>query len=325
MKDTLYLHNEADEADIIAAGAQDPLYGEVQPDNFTAYARIRFGKCLPLIAGPESISGSVFGMHPAVIARSYQGILHKQMNMGHKVTYLGAKEDRICGCVLGAGFPEEPEGGWVIPESVSAAPSIEAFCVLHKQAKGVSKMLGDHLAGKVKMAVSMEFSFFWNEVGIYVPDENLVYERDKLPSSLKNMVVEDSKGKLILRKTARNPQLVLAIGGNSGRIIFSGVGYTDNPAESTAAVDSFAAEHREGMLVCGAGAAEVEQWAPAMPVCWSGGQYNRGTIAAVHYEGSKSLFGKTLSASFENPVLEIKLPDGKKILRRSASVKKNFA
>lgn len=322
--ETFHLTNENQECEIIAAGAEDPLFGEVKPDGFTAYSRISFGRSLPLVAGPEMISGSVFGIHPAVLARSASGIVHKQMNMGHKVTYLGAREDRICGCVLGASFPEEPEGGWVIPPTVESAPAITAFAALFKQAKGVDKMLGDHLSGKVRMAVSMEFTFFWEEVGIYIPEENEVYHRDNLPRSIQGMVFNDDKGRLLIRNTARNPKLVLAIGGKDGRMIFSGVGYTPTPADPTAYVDTIAAEHREGMMVCGSGAPE-EIWTPGMPVTWPGGQYGRGTIAAVIMEGEKTLHGKTLQGSFENPALEIRLPNSVRILRSADSVKKNFA
>lgn len=319
------LLNENEECEIIAAGEKDQFFGEAKPDQFTAYSRIKFGKCLPLITGPESVSGQIFGMHPAVVARSYPGILHKQMNMGHTVTYLGSKEDRICGCVLGASYPEEPEGGWEVPASIEEAPSITAFAALFKQAKGVDKMLGNHLSGKVKMAVSMEMIYFWNEMGIYVPEENKVYNRNEIPRSIQGHIFEDQKGRLLIRNSARSPKLVLAIGGTRGRVVFSGVAYTDNPAESTAEVESIAAERREGMLVCGAGAADAAQvWSPQMPVAWNGGQYGKGVIVAVHLEGLKSLHHKTMLASFENPVLEIMLPNGVKILRSADSVRKNF-
>jgi hypothetical protein len=321
-QESFHLTNENEECEIIAAGAADPVFGEARPDRFTAYSRVTFARSLPHVAGPEMISGSVFGIHPAVVARSAHGIVHKQMNMGHKVTYLGAKEDRICGCVLAASYPEEPEGGWEIPASAGEAPVITAFAALFKQAKGVDKMLGDHLSGKVRMAVSMEFSFFWEEAGIYVPDENKVYHRSEIPRALQGMVFEDEKGRLLIRKSARNPKLVLAIGGKDGRLVFSGVGYTANPADVTATVDAIAAERREGMMVCGAPDADV--WTPGMPVAWVGGEHGRGTIACVHVEGRPSRHGKVLAASFANPALEITLPNGVRILRSASSVRKNF-
>ena len=313
---TIHLPNINRECDIIAAGL-DPVFGDVIPDQWTAYARIRFGKSLPLVAGPESISGAVFGLHPAVIGRSFQTIVHKQMNLGHKLKILGAKEDRICGCVLQCAFPEEPDGGWVVPSSVEDAPHITAFAALFKQASGVPKMLGDHLGGKVKMSVSMEFTYYHDEVGIYDPASNMTYDRADIPKALLGFLAEDEKGRLIIRKNSRTPALVLAIGGLNGRVWFSGVGYTDRPAESSAGIESIAAA-RQGLMVCSVSEAPV--FAPGMPVKWDGGFWGWGTVLSVHFDGERSAHSMTICATNENPVLEILLPDGVKIIRLASSV-----
>ena len=317
----LHLSNLDRECDIIAANTPDPVFGEATPDDWSAYARIRFGKSLPMVAGPESISGAVFGIHPAVIARSFNTILHKQMNLGHQLKSLGAKRDRIVGCVLQCAFPEEPEGGWQVPATVDDAPHITAYATIFKQAEGVSDMLGKHLGGKVKMAVSMEFTYYHDEVGIYDPANGMTYDRADIPKNLQGFLAEDAKGRLLIRKNSRNPALVLALGGLTGRIWFSGVGYTDRPAESTAGIDSIAAaQHREGMMVCQV--AEMPAFAPGMQVVWEGGLYGRGKVAAVHLGGTHILHGKMLTASSEDPVLKIALPDGVSILRRASSVSK---
>lgn len=313
-----YLPNIDRECDIIAADSPDPVFGEATPDNWSAYARIRFGKSLPMVAGPESISGAVFGIHPAVLARSFNTILHKQMNLGHQLKSLGSKRDRIVGCVLQCAFPEEPEGGWLVPDSVEEAPHITAYATLFKQAEGVSDMLGKHLGGKVKMAVSMEFTYYHDEVGIYDPVSGITYDRMDIPASLKGFIAEDAKGRLLVRKNSRQPALVLALGGVTGRIWFSGVGYTDRPAESTAGIEHIAASKREGMMVCQV--AEMPLFAPGMEVKWQGGLYGRGRVSAVHLGGTHTLHSKTLTATAEEPVLLIKLPDGVSVLRRSSSV-----
>ncbi len=318
---TFALPNFENDCDIIAAG-KDPVFGKVTPDQWTAYSTIKFARSLPMVAGPESISGAVFGIHPAVIARSYQGIRHKQMNMGHKLVSLGEKEDRICGCVLQCAFPAEPEGGWVIPDTVDEAPSITAFAALFKQAKGVPKMLGDHLGGKVKMSVSMELTYFHDEVGIYDPVNRMTYDRADIPKNLSSLYFEDDHGRIIVRRNSRNPALVLALGGLTGQVWFSGVGYTDRPAESTASIDSIAATRREGeLIVCGC-AEEAPAFAPGMEVKWVGGEFNRGRVVAAHMEGTHKLAGKTLVATSEDPALVISLPNGVRILRRSSSVVK---
>jgi len=318
--ETLILPNLDARCDIVAAGA-DPVFGDVTPDQWTAYARVRFGKALPMVVGPESISGAVFGIHPAVLARSWQGVIHKQVNMGHTLRALNKKEDRICGCVLQAAFPEEPDGGWVIADSIEDAPHITAFSALFKQAHGVPKMLGDHLGGKVEMSVSMEFTYYYDEMGIHDPSNKKTYDRADIPANLKGYLYEDEKGRLGVRKNSRTPGLVLAVGGVSGRIWFSGYGYTDRPAESTAGIESIAASRRDGLMVCGP-VVEVPAYAPGMRVTWPGGEYGRGTIAAVHLDGSHTRFGKTLAASPAAPVLDIRLPSGMRIIRSAGSVKR---
>jgi hypothetical protein len=316
--DTLVLPNLDASCEIVAAG-QDPVFGEFTPDQWTAYARVRFGKALPMVVGPESISGAVFGIHPAVLARSYQGIVHKQVNLGHNLIALGKKQDRICGCVLAAAFPEEPEGGWTIGDSIEDAPHITAFSALFKQAHGVPKMLGDHLGGKVEMSVSMEFTYYFDEMGIYDPSTKATYDRAAIPTNLKGYLYEDERGRLGIRRNSRNPGLVIAVGGLSGRIWFSGFGYTSMPAESTAGIESIAASHREGMMVA-ASTAAAPRFAPGMTVRWPGGKFGKGTVAAVLLDGSHSRFGKTLLATPEQPVLDIRLPDATRILRRASSV-----
>lgn len=324
LTDTILLSNQDGECEIIAAG-KDPVFGAVTPDNWTAYSTVKFGKSLPHVVGPESLSGKVFGIHPAVIARSWPSIVHKQMNMGHQLVSLnnGSKQDRICGCVLQAAFPEEPEGGWQLPASVEDAPVITAFAALFKQAKGVPEMLGKHLGGKVTMAVSMEFTYFHDEVGIFDPATGVTYDRKDIPANLSGYLFEDAQGRLIVRKSARKQPLVLALGGLSGRVWFSGVGYTDRPADPLAVIDSIAASRREeGMMVCGETLEEVPSFAPGMQVKWPGGLYGRGTVAAVHREGTHTLNRKLLTATPEDPALVIRLPDGTSILRRASSVAK---
>lgn len=316
--ETLILPNLDARCDIVAAG-EDSLFGEVAPDQWTAYARVRFGKALPMVVGPESINGAVFGIHPAVLARSYQGIVHKQVNLGHNLKALGKKEDRICGCVLQAAFPEEPEGGWVIADSIEDAPHITAFSALFKQAHGVPKMLGDHLGGKVEMSCSMEFTYYYDEMGIHDPANKATYDRAAIPTNLKGYLYEDEKGRLGIRKNSRNPGLVIATGGVSGRIWFSGYGYTDRPAEPTAGIESIAASRREGLMVCGSTLC-LPQVSPGMTVRWTGGQYGTGRVMAVLMDGSHTRHHKTLKATPDHPALDILLPNGVRILRTAASV-----
>lgn len=322
---TILLSNQDGECEIIAAS--DPVFGAVTPDAWTAYSTIKFGKSLPHVVGPESLNGKIFGIHPAVVARSFNTILHKQMNLGHQLVSLnnGSKQDRICGCVLQAAFPEEPEGGWQLPASVEEAPVITAFAALFKQAKGVPDMLGKHFGNKVKMAVSMEFTYYHDEVGIFDPATGMTYDRKDIPKNLAGYLFEDNKGVLHVRPNARKQPLVLALGGLTGRVWFSGVAYTDRPADSLAEIETIAAaRHEEGMMVCGSMLDELPAFAPGMQVRWPGGLYGRGTVAAVHLEGTHVLHRKLLIATPQDPALVIRLPDGSSILRRASSVEKKL-
>jgi hypothetical protein len=324
--DRLMLTNEDGQCEIYAAGAgsKDPVFMEAEPDPWTAYVRVRLGKCLPLVVGPESLTGAVFGLHPAVVARSYHGMVHKQVNMGHTLRALNKKEDRICGCVLQAAFPEEPEGGWEnwqVPASVEDAPHITLLSALFKQAHGVPDMLGKHLGGRVKMSVSMEFTYYLDEVGVHDPQSGMTYDRSEIPTSLKGYLFEDEGKRLLVRKNARRPGLVLALGGKSKRIWFSGYGYTDNPAESEAGIEHIAAQKREGMMVCGSAAA-APPIMPGMTVCWRGGEFGQGRVAAVYLDGRRSRHGVSMEAKPEDPLLDIVLPNGVVILRRASGVAK---
>lgn len=319
-RDRFLLTNPSGQCDIIAAS--DPEFPDLKPDQWTAYARVHFGKSLPMVVGPESIGGQIFGMHPAVLSRSFGGIIHKQVNLGHTLRALGKREDRICGCVLYATFPEEPAGGWTIPATVEGAPQITVVSALHKQAHGVARMLGDHLGGKVEMSVSMEFTYYFAEMGIYDPATGACYDRAEIPASLAAYTYTDDQGRLCLRKSSRNPQLVILLGGVSGRIWFSGYGYTDRPAESTAGIDQIAATRREeGMVVCGS-MADLPEFAPGMDVSWPSPGYGRGKVANVWLEGTHAVGQNVLCATPQDPVLCIVLPDGQRIIRRSSATRK---
>lgn len=318
--DSFFLPIDERSCTILAAGQEDPVFGAVAPDVYSAYVRFSICKSLPNVMGPESASGAVFGVHPAVVARSFETLRYKQMNRGHQLKALGKPADNIVGCVLGCAYPEEPEGGWTIPESVGAAPSISGLGVLFKQAQGVDKLLGEHQSGKHTWSVSMEMTYYYDEVGIYDPVTRLAYDRADIPKMLWNYLAEDEKGKLLVRKNARQVPLVLIPGGVSGNIWFSGVGYTKSPAERTASVDHIAAESREGMMVCEV--AEAPRWLPGMEAHWPPmiGGYGRGRVAAVHLEGVPSLHGERMTATPEDPVLEIVLPDLRRIIRRVSTL-----
>jgi hypothetical protein len=321
--DSLQLPIEGEYIDIVTAETSDPVFPKLQPDDHRAYSIVRFAHCLPVVMGPESRNGAVFGLHPAVISRGFPSVIHQQMNREHKMHYLGAKDDAVVGCVLHAVFPEEPEGGWVIGADDASAPHIRAQGVLFKQAKGVDKMLGEHLSGRTKMAVSMEMSFYHQQTGIWDRRDGAVYDRKEIPQSLKGYLFEDDKGRLLVRKGGRADSLVAVMGGKSGKVWFSGVAYTGNPAEWTAAVDSIAASAAKdaGLVLCSS--LSAVEWTPGMQAAWSGG-WGCGKVVAAHYSGTHRMWGMSFEAKESDPVLVLELPDKVRILRRASSVSRKI-
>lgn len=297
----------------------DPVFADHRPDQHKAYVRMRFAHSLPVICGPESVSGEVFGLHPAVVARHFQSALHQQTNLGHRLKVSGAPRDRIVGCLVQIAYPEEPEGGWVVPATAAEAPAIHAVAVIWKQAEGVEALLGQFFSGKVPWSVSMEMSFFHDQTGIWDPRTNDVYDRGEIPPQMRAQVMEDERGRLQVR---RGSKLVKVIGGKTGQVWFSGLGYVENPAEPTAAIDGIAASKgADGLLV--ARLAEPE-WIPGLPVRWESvpGMWGRGRIVAARHEGVLRRHGKSITGSEADPALQIRLPDGGVICRRASSVRR---
>jgi hypothetical protein len=171
------------------------------------------------------------------------------------------------------------------------------------------------------MAVSMEFGFSWKQAGIYDADNNVVYDPADIPQNLQPFIFRDDKNRLMIRKTT-NRKIYLALGGLSGSLFYSGIGYTDKPAESTAAIEQIAASlhKRDGMVICESAA--VPEWRAGVRCVWSGGEYNRGIVREVITQGSARLHGQELAAQPGNPLLRIELPNGSRILRLAHRVVK---
>lgn len=99
------------------------------------------------------------GLHPSVIARSYRSLLHQNLNREHQIaSYSDDKDvrDKMIGCIVAVDYPREPAGGWKVDYPPDQTPCITGVASISKQMSGVAQLLGDHLSGKHKYAVSME-------------------------------------------------------------------------------------------------------------------------------------------------------------------------
>ena len=72
----------------------------------------------------------------------------------------------ILGAIVRVEFAAPPMGGWKI--DAKGGPHLRVAAVIHKQAEGVPKLLGEHLSGRHKYAVSQEVLYSMLDSGFVV-------------------------------------------------------------------------------------------------------------------------------------------------------------
>jgi hypothetical protein len=296
-------------------------------DNWKAYIQFKLNHSMPVVAGPLA-SGNYTAYHPGVVGRSFQALLHQQMNFRHLVRSYNPKviaRDRIVGAVVGVSFPQH--AAMQIPKTKEEALPITAVAAIFKQADGVPKMLGDHLASRQEWSVSMETVFPIAECGIYLASDGSI---TPLLDASDKMWAGISRGKYGLRVgrvggKENGEQMIVAPGCIDGSIEYQGVGFTPNPAEREAVIEEVHAE-RATMLADGVMAIAAEAVPLAMfprGVRWLDAMNNLAVarVMAVHQEGEAKLGRDRRVATPENPVLHCRLRGtGQEVLRSLRSV-----
>lgn len=290
-----------------------PFAGRYTPDDWTAYIEFDICHSLPVLAGPASATGNYVGVHPAVLASNHRGLVHKQTNLHHLVKFYDPKriqKDRIMGVVVDTHYPPEPEGGWEIPEDAANAVPIRVCAAVFKQAEGALTMIEEHITGKKKWSVSVEYICRLSDMGVYVPStrEILSLSDERVSAA----VSRNKKGRLIIGKVA-GEQLAFAYGGVDGKLGFQGVGYTPRPAEKEAeitgvhlslddsAMEFLSADHLMGDAVS-------KRWAGAV-------------VERMEVDGTVRLpgvIGFGVAASVDDPVLVIRLASGRRMMKRAS-------
>lgn len=99
-------------------------------------------------------------MMPQVIANSYKSLLYQAVNYEHKVVSFDKANIPtdwfLGGAVVDVDFPNQPSGGWTMSDSRENSPGITAVASFSKSARGIDRILGQHLNGRHKYSVSME-------------------------------------------------------------------------------------------------------------------------------------------------------------------------
>lgn len=314
------------EVSLLAAG--DPLFASFTPDDFKAYVRFRICTAFPNIIGPES-HGRYFGFHPQVLALSFESLLHQQTNLGHMLKAYGAYRDRIQGGIVAVsvargGKPVRGGGALSIPESVADAPYLDVIAVLWKIAEGNKELLGRHMSARQKSSVSIEVASTVSDLDVYDPRDRSIVPMAVAREQWPDLITVHRKNGIQIGGID-GTQMAFAAGGEDRAVPFRGVGYTPNPAERrTAKIVDLSASGGDDAAIA---AVLSYDWEPGMDVSWMpvlhGRDAGRGTVREIVMEGSRTLHGRTMEASPEDPLLVVKV-HGKRleVIRHSSSVKK---
>lgn len=311
------------ETEVSFLSANDPVFTDLKPDDYKAYVRFRIATAFPNIIGPE-MHGRYFGFHPQVLANSYRTLLHQQINLGHLLKVYGAYRDRIIGGAVGVQVGNlQRQTKQTIVDSVDSAQYLDVVAVIYKAAEGVKDLLGNHTSARKKQSVSIEAGGTLADSGIYDPRDRSILTVAQALELYPNLLSRHKERGIQIGKVD-GVQMAFASGGESGIVQFRGVGVTPNPAErNTARIIDLRASAQDD--VCFA-ALCMPEWEPGQPVVWNRlglEDSGKGTVVEVIASGKVSRHGMTKSASWSDPLLEIKV-HGKnlRVVRHSSSVRK---
>lgn len=213
------------------------------PDVAKAFIEGFFGGCLPVV----TTNGQAF--LPGVIARSFPSMEAQIVNLDHLVKSYdpeGIPRDRIVGSVHAVEYPDEPEGGWVIPASVKEVPLVRAALAICKAAEGVNKLIGSHQTSRKSFTLSLEAlwhhdesAWCWRKGAAPVRgavDLGSGWEGLPWTSSPPELIAcfSSEANAVVARWNGR--EVVHLMGGLAGKVSFTGLALVAHGAEPTAGV-----------------------------------------------------------------------------------------
>lgn len=240
------------EADLSAESASPFAKLGYKADRWKAYVECEVCHSLPegkLVGAGQAANGNIIAFWPDVIASSHGALLHQQFNIRHKLAAYetdDAKkanaEDRIVGAIIATHVAPKPLEGWYAPGNTAGKGNhIRALAVVWKLAKGVNKLIGDHLASRVEQSVSIETIVSPKQLGIMRPSTGEGYAFADMPQVWADTIKASKPGLLPRAGAVDGEQLVLTYGIVGGSIEFRGLALTPDPAEETAKVLSITA------------------------------------------------------------------------------------
>lgn len=223
--------------------AESPDLGDLPaPDEHRGY--ISFDICNTIGGGPSPrMLGPVQAMNhigflPEILCASADSMLYQQFNVGHLLTCYSGKQgtpdfipnDRIIGCIVSVSHAARPNGGFKQTDETC----LRCVAVVFKIAKGVSKLLGEHLTGKVRQSVSMECTTPVMNLGVWRHSTKEMYPLLDPPEAWKAAYKANEVGLPTIGKFM-GEQLVIVYG-TEKPVLFRGVGITPRPAEKAAKI-----------------------------------------------------------------------------------------
>lgn len=229
------------------------------PDVTKGYVEFSLAHAFPVVTTYQS------AFHPGTVQRSFGTMRHQVFDLRHQVaSYFKesdhpVREDRIIGSVLGVEFPTAPVGGWALTDA-ERAPGIHGVAVLHKQAKGVDRVLGEHQGGRHQWTVSLEVDYRLSESAVLLVPTDSARELDtryfQTPalyarSGLHCLSFHDAPDDLLacyddergmFTRSYRGWKPITLLGGVDGEVHFKGVGLVEYGAEPAARVEQMLAE-----------------------------------------------------------------------------------
>ena len=144
------------------------------PDDANAYVEFHLAHAFPVVLPFGT------GIHPQVLANSYQSLENKILNLAHQMKSYDDRHPHDCqlGTVLAVEYPPTPPGGWRVGSDRATAPGIRAVAVLHKQAEYAPLILNTWARGRTphdpqgEWSVSMENLHDVEESGFLVKAES---------------------------------------------------------------------------------------------------------------------------------------------------------
>lgn len=206
------------------------------PDLTKAYVESFQAHAFPVV----TVFGTAF--YPRVLANSFRSMRHQLLDLHHLIKAYGADTpgDHSLGTVVEVELVNPGQEIKAQPDK-SLAPCIRAVSVIHRQLQNAEEVIATQVVGEINWTVSMEHKYYLEDSGFIVAGTSGVERwEESTPQDLRDMgyvyvpyeaapsglkACFDEKNTKIV-KQFNGQDVVIFLGGISGRLHFMGIGIT---------------------------------------------------------------------------------------------------